>query len=603
MFWFRDFSNAKKYIVLFALFAFMFTGTVNFSAYCKPKKTDSKKDSKIEKSAEDENQNKNETGDKTNSSENGILLPGVKKKGYFSKIDSSIISDVEVGSPKSIESAVSKMRKNESDYDESEKVLLFVATQIMKIVWPSQRITWEVFPVTDENSYTEVFNSINNGFFDTSTGNVDFLTTILPALVILSPNVTKSDYDLCENALNIVLTQKDDSVLALYLMGVVKEKKGEIKKAEGYYKKAYELISDTLEIQLAYSRVLRLNGDYTSASKILSATQVENTNDVDVLKQNAYLAFEQKDFDKAEQYVARVLQQNPNDLDFVLFRAKILIEKNDYIHAVSLLDVYARQDDSSIDYLLLRAKVQLDWSKNTAGALETVEKGLQLYPDSLDALLIAASIAATTDAPVAGKYADELAEKVLMMEPNNVTALKCQLDGLVLHQNWSKAYDTCKKLISLAPNDTDILIDYVNVCVKLNKKDEANNYMTKMYRANPNDETVLQAYVLAYSNVGSRDEVIRFIDSMIPSANSKVKSNLYYRRSFLQKIEDNALADLRSSLIANPRNSESLFRLYEIYFGKEDYRKAQYYLRQVVAINPNDSSVKKLNEALSKLIN
>ena len=40
----------------------------------------------------------------------------------------------------------------------------------------------------------------------------------------------------------------------------------------------------------------------------------------------------------------------------------------------------------------------------------------------------------------------------------------------------------------------------------------------------------------------------------------------------------------------------------KFYYTKEDYRKAQYYLRQVVAINPNDSSIRKLNEALTKLM-
>ena len=111
------------------------------------------------------------------------------------------------------------------------------------------------------------------------------------------------------------------------------------------------------------------------------------------------------------------------------------------------------------------------------------------------------------------------------------------------------------------------------------------------------------AYVLAYTHTGNRDAVVKYIDSLIESSSPKMKSYLYYRRSYLQFSEDKVLADLRSSLISNPRNSDSLLRLYEIYYGKQDYRKAQYYLRQVVAINPNDSSVKKLNEALTKLIN
>ncbi|MCI6323077.1 tetratricopeptide repeat protein, partial [Treponema porcinum] len=67
--------------------------------------------------------------------------------------------------------------------------------------------------------------------------------------------------------------------------------------------------------------------------------------------------------------------------------------------------------------------------------------------------------------------------------------------------------------------------------------------------------------------------------------------------------ENAALSDLRSSLIANPRNSDALFRLYQIYFDKKDYRKAQYYLKQVVALNPNDEEFHRLNDELTLLLN
>ena len=81
-----------------------------------------------------------------------------------------------------------------------------------------------------------------------------------------------------------------------------------------------------------------------------------------------------------------------------------------------------------------------------------------------------------------------------------------------------------------------------------------------------------------------------------------MKSFFYYRRSFLDVSQEDSLADLRSSLIANPRNTDALFRLYEIYYERRDYRKAQYYLKQVVALEPNDTEMRKLNEELSKLI-
>ena len=62
------------------------------------------------------------------------------------------------------------------------------------------------------------------------------------------------------------------------------------------------------------------------------------------------------------------------------------------------------------------------------------------------------------------------------------------------------------------------------------------------------------------------------------------------------------LADLRSSLTANPRNKDSLYRLYRIYYGKKDWRRAQYYLKQVVAIDPANPDYLSRNAELDKLL-
>ena len=532
-----------------------------------------------------------------------IKLPSVKnQRTYFYKIDTVIMNDVENGSPDALRSAMSALRQARgSELEETEKVLVFVSSEIMKLVWPSEKITWDIPSVMEDTPYTGALNSVRQGVFDSSTGNVDFLTTLLPALVILNNTADVSVYENCEKAVKAALEIKNDSVLANYIMGCIYEKMHDYENSEKYLEIAYNASSKVDEIGLAYARVLRNNGKLQVASSILGGIN-SGTNDIAILKQNAFIAFDSKDYDAAELYVARVLQQTPNDLEFLLFRARILIEKNDYIHAVSLLDVYARQDNTSIDYLVLRARVQLDWSKNTTAATETVEKALQLYPDNTDALMFAARISAETDAPVAGKYADELAARVLEKVPGNPEAMTYALDGLIQRENWQEAYAASKNLISLGEVSPAVVEKYVNICLKLGKLNEAYEYAKSRYDANPSDETLLQTYILAYSRVGNRDAVLKYIDSLMGSASAKVKSNLYYRRSYLQLTEEKALADLRSSLISNPRNSDALFRLYELYYAKQDYRKAQYYLRQVVAINPNDSSFKKLNEALTKLM-
>ncbi|MBP3741662.1 MAG: tetratricopeptide repeat protein [Treponema sp.] len=530
-----------------------------------------------------------------------IKLPVPNKKTFFYKIDSEVLQGVEIGSPESIRSAMSLIRKSKGDYEENEKVLINIAAEIMKYAWPSEKITWEIPAVNADNTYLGAVYMARQGVFDSSTGNVDFLSIILPALVLLNPIASDTVVAQCEIPVKTALAIRPESVLAQYLMALFNERKGLVQDAASCMASVYKSCPAVEEVSLAYVRLLRQNGQYDKALEVLGKVSGDS-NDIRILKQNAYIAFEKKDYSSAELYVARVLQQAPNDLEFVLFRAKILIEKNDYIHAVSLLDMYARQDNTSIDYLILRAKVQLDWSKNTASATETVEKALELYPDNKDALMFAARISSMTDSPVAGKYADELTAKILSADPENLQAMEYALEGLVQRENWQEAYSICKKLIQSKTMTSELVEKYVTICIKLGKAQEAFDYVRKVYDANSSDEVLMQAYVLAYCQVGNRDSVLRYLDTQIATATPKMKSYLLYRRSFLQLTENNILADLRSSLISNPRNSDALFRLYEIYYDKKDYRKAQYYLRQVVAINPNDSSVKKLNEALTKLI-
>lgn len=537
------------------------------------------------------------------STENSTKLSGtVKDKTLGYKIDPSVLADIENGSSASLKRAAAQLKKNSADYSENEKILLAISKNLMEIVWPSVPNDIAAVQVNNDNSYLGAINSAKNGIFDSSTGNVDFLSTILPALVLLTGNPSDSVLAQCEKCILAAQKLNSKSMLANYLAGAVYEKMGKYSQAEKYYKLAYDNSSSETELSLAYSRVLSKNGNQELAAKVLSAIASTSVNDIQVLKQNAYIAYEKNDLTAAEEYVARVLQQNPNDLDFLLFRAKIFIRKNDYIHAVSLLDMYARQNDTNLDYLVLRASVQMDWSKNTTSATETVEKALRLYPESEDALMLAAKLSSTTDAPVAGKYADELAQMVLDKNPQNTQALAYALDGLILRENWQSAYEISTRLINMPSTDSDSIYRHVDICIHMGKKTEAFEVANNAYNNDKKDEVLIQSYIYAYTQIYSRDSSLSLINSFMDNSSSKMKSFLYFRRSYLQRTEDAQLADLRSSLIANPRNSDALFRLYEIYYDKKDYRKAQYYLKQVVAIKPNDSSVKKLNDTLTQLI-
>ena len=145
-------------------------------------------------------------------------------------------------------------------------------------------------------------------------------------------------------------------------------------------------------------------------------------------------------------------------------------------------------------------------------------------------------------------------------------------------------------------------MNHVQICVKVGKKSEAMQIAETEYKKNTSSELLTQSYVLAFIETHNAQESMELIDGMLDKSSRVMKSVLYYYRSFLQKTEDLVLADLRSSLTHNSRNSDTLFRLYEIYFERKDYNFAQYYLKQVVALNPNDSELKNLNEQLNQLV-
>ena len=65
-----------------------------------------------------------------------LFVPEQEDTGFFSFSDSSIMKDMEIGSPASIQRAASKIRTPST---QPERVILAVASSLMSIVWPRGR--------------------------------------------------------------------------------------------------------------------------------------------------------------------------------------------------------------------------------------------------------------------------------------------------------------------------------------------------------------------------------------------------------------------------------------------------------------------------------
>ena len=536
-----------------------------------------------------------------------------KRVSFFHFVDPSVMELFEDGSLESIQRGLSKIRKNDSSYTDAERVLIYVSSNVMKICWPSVRLSFPSVEVGDlsNNTYVGAVDFARDGIYDFSAGDSDFLSLVLPSLTLLSSSSNDDYFDKAEPALEKALEMRRNSVLANYLLAVLKEKSGLYADACGYLEKA-KRHSSCFEILCRLSECYLKNGD-NEKSRVISENMASSGENFDLkaVKLSAESAFAMGDLDSASRYVVRVLQSEPENLKFLLLHAKIYILKGDYIHASALLDSHAKSNTTSRDYLILRAKVQKEWNKNFIAAAFTLESAVSLYPDDVGVLLAVAKLSSEIDAPVAGKTSGEYAAEILSIQSDNADAIELQIEDFMQRGDFEAAYALSVPLVEnvrldeLSDSDDgawEVLFNHIKVCLASKRNDEAWQLSSSLYSKNSGNEKSVQSYISVLVAMSKKSEAKKLIAELLPGSSSKMKSFLYYQKSFVDSGEDNILSDLRSSLTSNPRNKDTLYRLYSIYYEKREYRKAQYYLKQLVSISPNDAGVKALNDSLDSKI-
>jgi len=531
-----------------------------------------------------------------------LVLPERKEYSYFSGIGEDILENVEKGSPDSLRTAITQLKRSGESMTESEQVLLYIAVSIMQLCWKSQNFVEQTTGQLFKNDYTGAISSSRNGFYDPAADPKDFLGFALPSLVLVASETHKDYYEKSEQALLKALSLRPTSVFVNYLLGVLYKRMGDFKRANEYFGYASDMAVSCFECSYAFAESFMALSDPISAFSLSEKLLQSYPQNKKLLQLCAESSFAAEDYANAELYVGRVLQIEPENSYYLLFRTRILVQKGDYIRAASLLDAYAKKDSSSRDYLVLRFTIQKNWNKNISAATATIENALVLYPDDSKIILEAASLASETGSEIAGKSGEDLAAQILAKEPENIVALQIKVASMVSAKKWKDAYKASSELLKKEDVPDSVLFTHIKICLSAGRKDEAWNYASKLYSENSADENVLQIYIDVLVSTGKTTEASRLIAQLLPLSAAKMKSFLYYERSFISAGENAVLADLRSSLTANPRNKDSLFRLYKIYYAKKEFRKAQYYLKQVVALSPKDESLLKLNQELEQLL-
>lgn len=529
-----------------------------------------------------------------------IAVPG-RPDSFFAGIPSDVLAMMENGTPSDLRAAASRLRRPTQQYSRAEAVALNIICGIFSLAWRGESVDFEAPALGEETVYTGAIESAANGIYDTSTGNSDFFSLVLPSLVLFSPSTRTDYFPQAEQALSAALELNGQSVLVHYLLALLLYAQGQYDAAAGHIASARNSAPSLYPLESLLVRCLARGGNDGEALALAENLLRVRPDDVEMLAVCADIAVRRADWASAENYVSRILQHEPENGRYVLLRARILIERGDFIRAASLLDVYSRADGTARDYLLLRARLQQQWNRNMGAAVATMEKAVSLYPDDRDVIMAAASLAAEANASIAGQSSADLSGKILADDASNIEALRIRAAGLVRDRDWQRAYTANSRILEQGAADQSDRLRHVDICLALGRTDEAFSLAQRLYGAAPGSESVAQAYIRVLVAQRKNAEASALIQSLLPSASSQMRSFLHYERSFLVSSEEDVLAALHASLTAYLRNRDALFRMYSLYFGKKDYRKAQYYLKQVLSIDSSEEMLR-LNAQLEQLL-
>lgn len=513
-----------------------------------------------------------------------------------------IRAEIEKGTPTSLRSAVSRIRQQGINMSDSNKLLVYVASTLYKTVYPDERLNWDIPEIKDSSIYYNQIESAKMGAYTFGYNkSSDFLTLVLPSLVMFTAPELKNYFSDAEIALTNAVKLNGNSLLGHFLLGTLYGKEEKYDLAVKELETAFKIQSDCVSIAAPYIEMLIKVGKHKDAYNAAVKVLLKNTANARMLQLCGESAFAMKDWNLAEQYIEQVLQKDSMNARFQLLRSRILLEKGDFLRASASLDSYSRIEKPDKDFYIVKVRLLRDWNKNMQSASTTVTDALKIYPDDNEIMLLAASVASVTGTKINGLSASQLSSKILSYDPDNVEALSIMVKEALKNEQWQTAYERSTRLIRVSDSEEAKLLR-IDACLGANALSEAQDIAKGLYRDNSDVESVQQMYikVLIASNGGG--EALSLIEQLLPSASQKAKSVLYYLRSRLASNSAAKMNDLRNSLTSNPRNEDALYDLYEYYYQKKDYRKALYYLKQVIALKPSDAKLLKQQTELDKLL-
>ena len=513
-----------------------------------------------------------------------------------------IRSLVETGLLSSMTQAQELIRSRDLGNVDFGRTMNGLITVIVRQVYPDSKLALANLDLPQTSVYNRIIREAEKGdYVHPGENSTDFFEYILPFFAINSTTNRELLVAALRN-LSKAGELKPNSVLPPYFSGLLYERMNQLTDAENAYKKAYSISNEFYPALTGSARILALSGKRNEAAAMLSDLIIRYPDSLYIKRQLAVTYYDNRDWLRAMPVVDDILKNDPRNGDFLLMKAHILIEQNNYTQANAPLDAYSAINPNSREYLFLRARLQAEGNRNRDSAMNYLRSILRTNPDDEEVVIYAAGILMESQRASDQEEGRALLDHLRQMSGSSITVLSLSLRDAVKRENWREAQGYLNRILPIRRTDQD-LQDAYSVERGLNNNARALTFAKELYERDTSKNEYISVYISALIDNGRKDEASRLLETRIASANAGAdKSRFFFLRSRVQSNEEAALGDLRSSLFEDPRNLDALIAMFEIYHRRREERRAVHYLRQALAISPDNPRLKRYETEYAALL-
>ncbi|GMO59620.1 MAG: hypothetical protein Ta2G_19640 [Termitinemataceae bacterium] len=424
----------------------------------------------------------------------------------------------------------------------------------------------------------------------------DYLELCLPSLLLVYENkFSEAQLRKMRSDLRKALSIKNDGILAIYFLGLAYEKSNRPKDAELNFNNALELDSDFFPAMLGNARVSKSVTADNSIILIFNDLLLRYPKNSMIMRQLAEAYYERSEWQNAKELFAKVLDNGQKNSDIVLKLARCEIELKNYIRAQMLFDTFNTENIATRNSRFFTSRLQYEGFKNSGSALKILHSLNEENPSDYEVLLYLTKVLLLSQNKTEQEEGRIRLENLLALEDDAIVNIAVDIYELaaadaIERKAWSTARTYMQKILPLRRGETELLNAFYAERGLKNKW--AALTLSRELRAKfPQNEEGNIAYAEALIDNERNAEALAFIDGRIGvSSGGNYKSRYYFLRSTLKE-GDAALSDLRLSIFENPRNVDSLKSVFLFHIKSGDDAQAVYYLRQAIALSPDDPEI------------